>query len=48
MKSETFKIIFKKLKDGYIRKNSKEYERLVDNLCKISGLTVEETEICIE
>jgi len=41
-------MIFKKLKDGVIKKNSAEYDRMIESLCKISSLTFDETELCIE
>jgi hypothetical protein len=48
LKSETFKMIYMKLKEGIVSKESDEYDRLISNLSKISGLTIEETENCIE
>ena len=48
LKSKTFKTIFRRLKEGFVRRESKEYERLLDSLVKMSGLSHEETEACIE
>ena len=31
-----------------VAKGDEDYLKLVENMCKISGLTVEETEICID
>jgi hypothetical protein len=41
-------MIYMKLKEGIVSKESDEYDRLISNLSKISGLTIEETENCIE
>lgn len=38
-KSEAFKIIYKKIKDGIIKKNTPEYDKLIENLSKLSGMT---------
>jgi hypothetical protein len=36
-------MLFKKLKDGIITKSHEEYEKVIGNLGKMSGLTKEET-----
>jgi hypothetical protein len=47
-KSEAFKIIYKKIKEGVINKGSPEYEKVIDKLSKISGLSPLEIELCVE
>lgn len=39
MLSQTFKIQYLKIKDEKINKNSDEYEKIIDSLCKISNLS---------
>lgn len=48
LSSETFNILYKKIKDGIITKSTEEYEKIIDNLGKMSGLTREETLECIQ
>lgn len=48
MNSESFNMLYKKIKDGVVTKSAEEYEKIIDNLGKIGGFTREETELCIE
>ncbi len=38
----------KKIKDGVVKKNTLEYERMIDSLSKICGLNFTDLENCIE
>lgn len=40
-------MLYKKIKDKVITKINEGYDKIVDNLGKMSGLTREETEECI-
>lgn len=44
MNSETFKLIYKKIKDGVVSKSDVDYDKLLDNLSKISGINSDEIE----
>jgi hypothetical protein len=46
--SEAFKVILKKIKDGVVKKSTPEYDKLIESLSKISGLTVIDIENCLE
>ncbi|CDW84788.1 UNKNOWN [Stylonychia lemnae] len=46
--SEAFKVIFKKIKDGIVIKNTPEYDKLIESLSKISGLAPIDIENCFE
>lgn len=41
-------MILKKIKDGIVKKNTTEYDKLIENLSKISGISVVEVEGCLE
>lgn len=47
-KSDAFKSLFGKIKDGVVKKNTEEYDKIIDNLSKISGLSIQDVEICID
>lgn len=47
-KSDPFKMLFKKLKEGKVRKNTPEYDKILENLAKISNLSIQEVETCID
>ena len=47
-KSEAFKLFFKKIKEGAVKKNTQEYDKLIENLSKISGLSNQDVELCVD
>lgn len=47
-KSDAFKMLFKKLKEGKVRRNTPEYDKILENLARISKLSIQEIENCIE
>ena len=44
MNSESFNLIYKKLKDGVVSKGDSDYDRLMDSLSRISGINSDEIE----
>lgn len=41
-------MMYKKIKDGVVRRSSEEYDKILENLSKMSGLLKEQTEDCIK
>lgn len=45
--SESFKMLYKKIKEGLVTKSHEEYEKIIESLSKMSGLTKDDAEECI-
>ena len=40
-------MLYKKIKDGMVTKSGEEYEKIIDSLSKMSGLSKDDAEECI-